>query len=199
MPQRGKTLNKLSINNLSQGMCRRSALANTPIKITVAISLKVQYGQKKKKKIKDDLFWDAAQTKYVENLFSRFSGRWRYSLTCMSVYFHRSHQYLLKGRPWVPESPMWTGTAMIRLLGCGGRSQHSLIAHDIKQLSRAVAHLYPIHTTWNEEKKMANYFTIYSKVPILWQPLGLSKSGLKDPFWTVRKVVSNQMYIGCRK
>ena len=31
------------------------------------------------------------------------------------------------------------------------------------------------------------------------QPLGLSKSGLKDQYWTVPKVVSNPMYSGCRK
>ena len=29
----------------------------------------------------------------------------------------------------------------------------------------------------------------YSKIPILRPPLGLSKSGLKDHFWTVPKVV----------
>ena len=40
---------------------------------------------------------------------------------------------------------------------------------------------------------------IYSKIPILRPPLGLSKSGLKDHFWTVPKVVSNQRYTGCRK
>ena len=39
----------------------------------------------------------------------------------------------------------------------------------------------------------------YSKIPILRPPLGLSKSGLKDHFWTVSKVVSNQRYTGCRK
>ena len=39
----------------------------------------------------------------------------------------------------------------------------------------------------------------YSKIPILRPPLRLSKSGLKDHFWTVPKVVSNQMYTGCRK
>ena len=38
----------------------------------------------------------------------------------------------------------------------------------------------------------------YSKIPILRPPLGLFKSGLKDHFWTVPKVVSNQMYTGCR-
>ena len=32
----------------------------------------------------------------------------------------------------------------------------------------------------------------YSKIPILRPPLGLSKSGLKDHFWTVPKVVFNQ-------
>ena len=31
----------------------------------------------------------------------------------------------------------------------------------------------------------------YSKIPILRPPLGLSKSGLKDHFWTVSKVVSS--------
>ena len=40
---------------------------------------------------------------------------------------------------------------------------------------------------------------MYSKIPILRPPLGLSKSGLKDHFWTVPKVVSNQRYLGCRK
>ena len=40
---------------------------------------------------------------------------------------------------------------------------------------------------------------VYSKIPILRTPLGLSKSGLKDHFWTVPKVVSNQRYNGCRK
>ena len=40
---------------------------------------------------------------------------------------------------------------------------------------------------------------IYSKIPILRPPLGLSKSGLKDHFWTVQKVVSNQRYTGWRK
>ena len=41
--------------------------------------------------------------------------------------------------------------------------------------------------------------TIYSKIPILRPPLGLFKSGLKDHFWTVPKVVSNQRYTECRK
>ena len=40
---------------------------------------------------------------------------------------------------------------------------------------------------------------IYSKIPMFRPPLGLSKSGLKDHFWTAPKVVSNQMYTGCRK
>ena len=40
---------------------------------------------------------------------------------------------------------------------------------------------------------------IYSKIPILRPLLGLSKSGLKDHFWTVSEVVSNQRYTGCRK
>ena len=40
---------------------------------------------------------------------------------------------------------------------------------------------------------------IYSKIPLLRPPLGLSKSGLKDHFLTVPKVVSNQRYTGCRK
>ena len=40
---------------------------------------------------------------------------------------------------------------------------------------------------------------MYSKIPILRPPLGLSKSGLKDHFWAVPKVVSNQRYTGCRK
>ena len=39
----------------------------------------------------------------------------------------------------------------------------------------------------------------YSKIPKLRPPLGLSKSGLKDHFWTVPKVVFNQRYTGCRK
>ena len=39
----------------------------------------------------------------------------------------------------------------------------------------------------------------YSKIPILRPPLRLSKSGLKDHFWTVLKVVSNQRYTVCRK
>ena len=39
----------------------------------------------------------------------------------------------------------------------------------------------------------------YSKIPILRPPLGLSKSVLKDQFWTVPKVVSNRRYTGCRK
>ena len=33
--------------------------------------------------------------------------------------------------------------------------------------------------------------TTYSEISILRPPLGLSKSGLKDHFWTVPKVVSN--------
>ena len=41
--------------------------------------------------------------------------------------------------------------------------------------------------------------SLYSKIPILRPPLELSKSGLKDHFWTVPKVVSNQRYPGCRK
>ena len=40
---------------------------------------------------------------------------------------------------------------------------------------------------------------IHSKIPILRSSLGLSKSGLKDHFWTFPKVVSNQRYTGCRK
>ena len=40
---------------------------------------------------------------------------------------------------------------------------------------------------------------IYSKIPILRPPLELSKRGLKDHFWTVPKVVSNQRYTGWRK
>ena len=39
----------------------------------------------------------------------------------------------------------------------------------------------------------------YSKIPILRPPLRQSKSGLKNHFWTVPKVVSNQMYTGYRK
>ena len=42
-------------------------------------------------------------------------------------------------------------------------------------------------------------FLVYSKIPILKPPLGLSKSGLKDHFWTVPKVVCNQRYTVCRK
>ena len=42
-------------------------------------------------------------------------------------------------------------------------------------------------------------YSVYSKIPILRPPLGLSKSGLKDHFWTVPRVVCNQMYTGCRK
>ena len=42
-------------------------------------------------------------------------------------------------------------------------------------------------------------FFLYSKIPILRPPLGLSKSGLKDHFWTVPKVASSQRYTGCRK
>ena len=38
----------------------------------------------------------------------------------------------------------------------------------------------------------------YSKILILRPPLGLSKSGLKDHFWTVPKVVSNQRYTGLK-
>ena len=41
--------------------------------------------------------------------------------------------------------------------------------------------------------------SLYSKIPILRPHLGLSKSGLKDHFWTVPKVVSNQRYTGCKK
>ena len=40
---------------------------------------------------------------------------------------------------------------------------------------------------------------IYSKISILQPPLGLFKSGLRDHFWTVPKVVSNQRYIWCGK
>ena len=40
---------------------------------------------------------------------------------------------------------------------------------------------------------------VYSEIPILRPPLGLSKTGLKDYLWTVPKVVSNQSYTGCRK
>ena len=39
----------------------------------------------------------------------------------------------------------------------------------------------------------------YSKIPILRPPLGLFKSGLKDHFWTIPKVVSDQRYTGCGK
>ena len=45
----------------------------------------------------------------------------------------------------------------------------------------------------------ASLIFIYSKIPILRPPLGLSKSGLKDHFWTISKVVSDQMYTKCRK
>ena len=40
---------------------------------------------------------------------------------------------------------------------------------------------------------------MYSKIPILRPPLELSKSGLKELFWTVPKVVSNQRYTRWRK
>ena len=46
---------------------------------------------------------------------------------------------------------------------------------------------------------LTQFCQTYSKIPILRPPLGLSKSGLKDHFWTVPKVVSNQRYTGCRK
>ena len=39
----------------------------------------------------------------------------------------------------------------------------------------------------------------YSKIPILRPPLRLSKSGLKDHFWTVPKVISNERGTGRRK
>ena len=39
--------------------------------------------------------------------------------------------------------------------------------------------------------QLAQKSTKYSKIPILRLPLGLSKSGLKDHFWTVPKVVFN--------
>ena len=39
----------------------------------------------------------------------------------------------------------------------------------------------------------------YSKIPILRQPLELSKSGLQDHLWIVPKAVSNQKNTGCRK
>ena len=39
----------------------------------------------------------------------------------------------------------------------------------------------------------------YSKIPILRPLLGKSKSGLKDHFWTVPKVVFNQRYTKCGK
>ena len=42
-------------------------------------------------------------------------------------------------------------------------------------------------------------YSKYSKIPILRPPLELSKSGLKDHFWTVPKAVSNQRHTGCRK
>ena len=53
----------------------------------------------------------------------------------------------------------------------------------------------------SDETKEVIFKTVhkYSKIPILGPPLGLSKSGLKDHFWTVPKVVSNQIYTGCRK
>ena len=38
---------------------------------------------------------------------------------------------------------------------------------------------------------------MYRKIPIIRPLSGLSKSGLKDHFWTVPKVVSNQGYTGC--
>ena len=56
--------------------------------------------------------------------------------------------------------------------------------------------------TFQMKSILLNSWTIrkaYSKIPILRPPLGLSKSGLKGPFWTVPKVVSNQVYSGCRK
>ena len=46
---------------------------------------------------------------------------------------------------------------------------------------------------------MLDPVSLYSKMPILRPPLGLSKSGPQDHFWTVPKVVSNLKYIGCRK
>ena len=42
---------------------------------------------------------------------------------------------------------------------------------------------------------MATEFN-YSKILILRPPLGLSKSGLKDYFWIVPKVVSNRDTLG---
>ena len=52
---------------------------------------------------------------------------------------------------------------------------------------------------WLNQRSVGIVTHIYSKIPILRPPLGLSKSGLKDHFWTVPKVVSNQMYTGCSK
>ena len=51
----------------------------------------------------------------------------------------------------------------------------------------------------NYVKYVPVVYFIYSKIPVLRPPLGLSKSGPKDHFWTVPKVVSNQRYTGCRK
>ena len=49
---------------------------------------------------------------------------------------------------------------------------------------------------WIKTTLFVNLYTKYSKIPILRPPLRLPKSGLKDHFWTVPRVVSNQMYTG---
>ena len=65
-------------------------------------------------------------------------------------------------------------------------------------------YMFPAYHSSNDAAKQRRvnilwYLQNYSKIPILRPPLGLSKSGLKDHFWTVPNVVSNQRYTGCRK
>ena len=77
----------------------------------------------------------------------------------------------------------------------------------VPYMCRILAMVTPLTIISKLELKLGKKYTlrfflplsIYSKIPILRPPLRLSKSGLKDHFWTVPKVVSNQRYTGCRK
>ena len=68
-----------------------------------------------------------------------------------------------------------------------------------RDLSRLLFYFWLLDNKSNENSRSFKYCSIIQKNRILWPPFRLSKSGLKDHFWTVSKVAPNQRYTGCRK
>ena len=90
---------------------------------------------------------------------------------------------------WLP----WTLTRITKTINSSGYYVYAI------QLIVDIRITFKLQNSMTTQQATIEIHNKYSKIPILRPPLGLSKSGLKDHFWTVPKVVSHQMYTGCKK